>query len=321
MTAPKCTEQDFIDAFRELQSTGKVAERFGYSGCSMVTARRRSIEKRLGIVLPQFDTRPAYNRTEVDHSNAVVKLTVPDGVVLIGSDIHVWPGPRTTMQRAFVHFARLLRPDVIILNGDVFDGAGVSRHPPIGWEHRPTVQQELEAVGDLLGDLVKAVGKARRIWNAGNHDSRFSSRIASQIPELSGVKGTRLKDHFPLWEPAWRTDINEDVVVKHRAHGGEHSDYNNVLKSGKTIITGHDHRAGVTPYHDYHGVRWGVRCGYMGESPLDHQFVHYLEAREDVNWVPAFVVLTFVGGRLLWPELVTKHDDDIVNFRGKIITV
>ena len=35
---------------------------------------------------------------------------------------------------------------MVIANGDVLDGATISRHPRIGWESRPTVQQEIEAM-------------------------------------------------------------------------------------------------------------------------------------------------------------------------------
>lgn len=313
------TDQQFIDAYRTLQSQSAVCKQLGISNQSAHTRRKR-LEKQ-GIVLPQIDCRPAYNRAEVDVSRAVYKLSVTDGSVLIGSDFHVWPGPLTTMQRAFIAFAKRLKPVAVICNGDVFDGARVSRHPSIGWESKPSVRQELEAVQDFLGAVTKAAGKAKRIWPAGNHDLRFESRVAANLPEFEGVKGVHLKDHIPEWAACWRVDINDDVIVKHRGQGGEHADWNNVVKAGKTIVTGHDHRTGVVPYRDYNGIRWGVRCGYMGESPLDPQFVHYLEASEAVNWHPAFAVLTFMGGRLLWPELVTKHDDGSVEFRGEVIGV
>ena len=317
--APSCTDDEFIALYRDLQSSSAVAKRLGIATRN-VQARKVRIENKYGVILPQFDTRPAYAKGAVSHGNAVYSLTVEDGVVLIGSDFHVWPGERTTMQRAFISFAAKLRPVAVIANGDVFDGATVSRWPSIGWEHKPTVKQELEAVGDFLGDVVKASGKAKRLWLLGNHDARFESRIAANAPEFAGVKGVHLRDHFDQWIPAWRCDINDDVVVKHRGVGGEHADWNNVVKSGKTFITGHDHRAGVVPYHDYTGVRWGVRCGYMAESPQASQFVNYLEASAP-NWHPAFVVLTFHKGRLLWPELVNRHEDGIVQFRGELIKV
>jgi hypothetical protein len=304
-----------------LKSLSLVAERLNLS-IRAIQARRKKIEADQGLILPQVTRQKSYCRGEIDHGSAVYKLTVDDGSVLIGSDIHVWPEMRTTMQRAFIEFAHRIKPVACILNGDVFDGASISRFPSIGWEKKPTVKQELDAVSDYLGDLVLALGDAKRIWTLGNHDSRFESRIANNAPEFAGVKGVHLRDHFDQWSPAWRVDINDDVVVKHRMAGGMHADWNNVVKAGKTTVTGHDHSLNVTPYRDYRGRRYGVRCGYMGESPLDPQFVHYLEAGIP-NWEPGFVLLTFADGHLLQPETVTRwdHADDTVQFRGELINV
>jgi hypothetical protein len=320
MAANKRVDDDeFIAVYRKLASAFAVARHFGISHPA-VWQKRRKLESERGIILPQNDKRKRYARGEVNHGNTVAHLEVENGSVLVGSDIHVWPGERTTMQRAFIHFAKKLKPVACILNGDVFDGASISRWPSIGWESKPTVKQELDAVTDFLGELVLALGNAMRFWTLGNHDSRYESRIAAVAPEFAGIKGVHLKDHFDQWVPAWRVDINDDVVVKHRMAGGEHADWNNVVKGGKTTVTGHDHRLGVVPYRDYRGLRWGVRCGYMGESPLDSQFVNYLEASEP-NWSPGFVVLTFRDGRLLWPEVVSKFDDGAVEFRGEVVDV
>jgi hypothetical protein len=97
----------------------------------VVQARRTRIEKKHGIILPVSDSRPKYNSAAIDESRAVYRLRVDTGTVLIGSDFHVWPGQLTTMQRAFIAFAKRLKPAAVILNGDVFDGATISRHPSI----------------------------------------------------------------------------------------------------------------------------------------------------------------------------------------------
>jgi hypothetical protein len=318
LAAPKSTDQEFIAVWRELQTPKAVADRLGMTA-RRATARKQHLEKKYGIVLPVYDNRGVYNTIQVNQKE-VVKLTITDGTVLIGSDFHIWPGHRTTMQRAFIQFARMLKPTAIIPNGDVFDGAAVSRHPSIGWEKIPGVQEELEAVGDYLDDLMKASPNSRRPWPAGNHDLRFESRLAAVAPEYRNVKGVHLKDHFPAWTPCWRVDINDDVVVRHREQGGEHAAWNNVMKSGKTIVTGHDHRLGVVPYTDYTGTRYGVRTGFMCDSPMDPQFVNYLEARMP-NWLAGFAVLTFVNGKLLMPEICRKHDDNHVEWRGGIVEV
>lgn len=314
----KLSDADFIAIWKRLQSPLAVSQETGI-GIRNINFRRRKLEAKYSIVLPINDPRAIYNTAGVENK-AIYRLGIQDGSVLIGSDIHVWPGERTTMQRAFVEFAKRLKPSAVICNGDVFDGASISRHARIGWEHQPTVKQELEAVSDFLGDLVIAAGTAKRIWTLGNHDARFESRLAAVAPEFAGVKGIHLRDHFEQWTPCWRCDINDNVVVKHRGVGGEHADWNNAIKSGRTMVTGHDHRAGVVPYHDYNGIRWGVRCGYMAESAQDDQFIHYMEASQP-NWHPAFAVLTFHSGRLLQPEICWKFDEGVVQFRGELITV
>lgn len=321
MTAPACSEAEFIALYRKLQSTDAVAKSLGISA-NATGARRRNIEKKHGIVLPVKDHRPAYNTVERDHP-AICKLSLTDGQILIGSDAHIWPGERTTMQRAFIAFAKMLKPFAIVANGDFFDGASISRHPSIGWEHKPSVRQELEAVKDFMGDLVVASPASKRIWTLGNHDSRFESRIANHVPELAGVDGVHLKDHFVQWQPCWRVDVNEDpdrLIIRHRELGGEHADFRNVQQAGTHIATGHDHRAGVAMWRNYTGLKYGMRSGFMCDSATDPQFVHYLECKEP-NWHPAFLVLTWADGRLLQPQVVLKHDDNRVDFGGKLYTV
>lgn len=305
---------------------GRAATILGVGNNRPLRIRKNGVERRLGVILPVVDPvgRPAYNTASslVSESRAVKQLSVKDGVVLVCSDAHIWPGPLSTMQRAFLYFAEHYspRPVAIIANGDMFDGARISRHPSIGWEQTPELRDELTAVQAYMTALAGFAKGMRRLWPCGNHDMRFESRLAMVAPEYRGVKGIHLKDHFPEWEPCWRVDINSDVIVRHREQGGEHADWNNVVKSGKTIVTGHDHRTGVVPYRDYTGLRYGVRCGFLGDSALDPQFVNYLEAREP-NWHPAFVVLTFVGGRLLMPELCLRMDETTVMYRGNLIAV
>lgn len=323
MSLPKCSEEEFIRLWRELKSGAEVSRHLQMSVRACL-ARRQNIERMRGISLQSMDPRATpERRVQVLHDSAVVKVQITDGTVLIGSDAHIWPGPRTTMQRAFLMMAKKLQPAAVIANGDFTDMATVSRWPALSWQDRgskPSVAAEIEAVQDYLGDLEKAAPSAYRAWPFGNHDQRFAARLISAAPEYEGVAGTKLKDHFPGWEPCWRVDINDNVIVRHRELGGEHADYRNTLTTGMTMVTGHDHRTGVTPFRSYRGVSYGVRCGYMCDSAQDPQFVEYLEGRSP-NWHPAFVILSFVGGELLYPELCTKHDDSRVVWRGELIEV
>ena len=228
------------------------------------------------------------------------------------------------MHRALVHYCKEFKPKVLILNGDVMDLPRASRHQSIGWENRPQISDEIEWAQEMTHELALACGRGtRKIWTLGNHDKRFESRIANLAPEYAKVHGVHLKDHFPVWEPAWSTYINGDgregVLIKHRFRGGIHAVHNNLLWTGGHICTGHLHAAQVralTYYNDR--TIWGVDSGCVAE-PTARAFVEYTEDSPK-NWRSAFAILTFSDGRLMQPELVLKWSDKQVQFRGSIVT-
>jgi hypothetical protein len=321
MPAPKCTEEQFIKLFKEHKSPTAVAKILGVTPRS-VEARAQRI-RFLGEALP-VEAHNSPHR-ETGYSKAISQIEISDGFILIGSDAHIWDTNWTCAQRAFIKFAKDLKPHTVILNGDVFDGASVSRHASIGWEQSPTVKQELESAVDFCDLVLKASPNSLRYWPAGNHDMRFETRLAEKASEYKGIHGLHLKDHIPGWQPCWRVDINSDLpsytIVRHREKGGIHADYRNVIESGCSLVTGHDHRLTVEPWVDYRQqVRYGVRTGYMAASPYEPQFLNYLEARHP-NWISGFMVLKFANGQLMWPQAVRVVDDEHVEYLGERIRV
>ena len=204
------------------------------------------------------------------------------------------------------------------MNGDVLDGASISRHSPLQWESNPTLIEEIEACQERLHEICMAAPKARKVWTLGNHDARYESRLAAVAPEFASIKGVHLKDHFPLWEPCWSIWLNDAVVVKHRWKGGVHATHNNAINSGKSMVTGHLHSLKVTPYSDYNGTRFGVDTGTLAE-PYGEQF-QYAEDNP-VNWRSGFALLTFENYELRWPEVVHVVGDGVAEFRGKAYSV
>jgi hypothetical protein len=309
-----CDDRTFIELFETI-GPARTAKRINCAERA-VFARRDRLERRLGRSI-----RPPDNSARAPTSlhPQRVELSVKDGIVLVASDGHYWPGEPSTAHKAFVQFCRELKPVAVIMNGDAFDGATISRHPPIGWENNPTVQQEIEVVQDRLGEIEAAAGKARKIWPLGNHDARYETRLATVAPEYARVFGVHLSDHFPLWEGCWSCWINGDVVVKHRLKGGVHATHNNTVAAGKTMVTGHLHSLKVTPYNDYNGTRWGIDTGCLAD-PDGPQFVDYSEDAPR-NHRSGFIVLQFRGGKLMWPDVVYVVDKDHVGFRGELIRV
>jgi hypothetical protein len=198
-----------------------------------------------------------------------LQLEINDGIMLVGSDGHYWPGAASTGHNAFVRFIRVLKPKIAIYNGEAFDGAKISRHPPIGWPQVPDVVDELHACQQRMAEIQDAAGKTCKLaWTLGNHDSRFSTRLATTAQEFCRVHGFALEDHFsPRWKQAMAVFVNEDIVVKHRFKGGAHATFNNALWSGKTVITGH---FAQPTYFTNNGLRShpvGSRHGLFGLHP------------------------------------------------------
>jgi len=216
-----------------------------------------------------------------------------------------------------------LKPHIVVANGDIFDGSSISRHARINWSAVPNVQQELQACQEALKEIEDACEKARHhtqlIWPLGNHDSRFESRLSEAASQFEGVVGMALKDHFPKWHPCWSCWLSDSVVIKHRYKNGVHATHTNTLNAGVTTVTGHLHSLKVTPFGDYNGTRWGVDTGTLAEID-GPQFIDYLEDGP-VNWRSGFAVITMKDGKPLWPELVSKYAEGIINFRGQLIDV
>ena len=322
----KCTDEEFICIWNKFYSTSMVAKEIGVSEAN-VRKRRRTLEEKFKIILPlkDFLGRKLYDESMLVTSDRVeVKFKINDGVVLVAGDQHYFPGQIPVSHRALVYLAKKIKPFAIVWNGDACDFPSISRHSSIGHEKYPTVREELDTVSERSEEIIKASPNSRRVWNLGNHDLRFESRLAAMAPEYKDVEGIHLKDHMPGWIPAWFVTINEGepshTEIRHREKGGIHAGYNGTKEAGVNLVTGHDHRAEIVAYDDRRGRRYAVRHGMTADSSRDPQFVNYLEGRK-TNWQSGFAVLTYRGGVLLQPELALRFDDDSFQFRGEIIKV
>jgi len=320
MAKPVYNDNEFIEIWNTYKSAKKMSDAIGMD-VRQIYRRRKEIEDKSGVALTSSYKTESINKA----ANPMRKeLGMLNGTVIVFSDAHFWPGIHTTAYKALLFFIREFAPQVVIGNGDLFDGASISRHPTILWEKSPSVIQELKACEIAMGEIEDTAKKARHntqlIWTIGNHDARFENRLSANAPQYEFVKGFSLRDHFPAWHPCWSCWPTDEVVVKHRWKGGVHATHNNT-SSGKTMVTGHLHSLKVTPYSDYNGTRFGVDTGTLAE-PSGPQFSSYLEDGP-TNWRSGFAILTFHNGKLLWPELVHKwaYGENQVEFRGKIYDV
>jgi hypothetical protein len=320
MPKPIYSDDEFVEIWNTHHSAKKMSDAVGMD-VRQILRRRKAIEDKSGLALVSSFKHP---NVTIPNNPARKELGIENGVVLVFSDAHFWPGIHTTAYKGVLWAIKEFQPKAIIANGDIFDGASISRYPRLGFDSTPTVIQELKACEIAMGEIEDTAKKVRHnvnlVFTLGNHDARFENRLAANAPQYEFVKGFSLRDHFPAWHPCWSCWPTTEVVVKHRWKGGIHATHNNTVQSGVSCITGHLHSLKVTPFSDYHPhPRFGVDTGTLAE-PNGPQFINYLED-SPTNWRSGFAILTFHNGRLMWPELVHKWDEDKVEFRGKVYDV
>jgi predicted phosphodiesterase len=338
MVAATCTEEQFIEIWNKLGSPQAVANALGINVRTVHLRRNRLANKGIQLITTNLQG----NKICFDKETMEVKLqdriagayrnvrkgtTMEKGRVIVFSDAHIIPNYDTTASRALIEIIKEFKPEVIVCNGDAFDGQRLSRFPKIGWEETYTVKQELDACIDYLGEVEAAsTFKSNLIWCYGNHDMRFATSLSnSSANNFEGIKGFTLEDHFPLWKFCWSYWINDHTQIKHRHKGGYNAGRANVQAATVHCVTGHTHVLPVHPFTTLNpsypmGTIYGVQTGCLAD-PYGQQFSYLEDQARDHR--SGFAMLTYENGQLLPPELIQVWDEEKgqVTFRGKILNV
>ena len=318
--ATHVTDEEFLGLWRKYGSVIEVSKACGLT-VRGVNARRRTLEEKYGEKLLGVSSRSPDFQVTYPENGVRSKVVLKDGVIVVASDCHYWPGVISSAHKAFVKIIKDIKPKIVCLNGDVFDGATISRFPAGDWQTLPSVKQELEACQERVNEIEAVAGNAKLLWTWGNHDLRFNSKLAQQVGDgFKGLQGFNLKDYFPRWKFQTSIMVNDNLMIKHRWHNGIHAVYNNILKSGVSFCTGHLHSLKVTPFSDYAGARYGIDTGTL--APIYDDGFSYMEDSPR-NWRSGGAVLTIYKGKLMPPELFEVIDEDagLVYFRGEVFKV
>lgn len=198
--------------------------------------------------------------------------------VLLLSDIHIPYHDKGALEAAVKH-GRKLKPDVVLLNGDLMDFHRISR-----WDSDPKSRDtvyELEVGKHCLSWLRGQFPKARFIYKLGNHCERLDKYVWQKAPELYGLPGVQL--HNALDFEAFgveRVDDNPILAGKltilhgHEPGKGMASPVNPArglfLKTLKSCLEGHYHRTSTHCEPDMdknETITWSTGC-LCGMSPL-----------------------------------------------------
>src|SRR5689334_18034485 len=117
MPSPKLSDEVFEREWNLIGASG-ISKKYGILE-NGVYHRRRRLEARLG--------RPLISPTKQDiQYPGRVNLELRNGTALVGSDFHIWPGEESTCLRAFKKFVDDIKPNIVVLNGDVMDFPRIS---------------------------------------------------------------------------------------------------------------------------------------------------------------------------------------------------
>ena len=295
MATPQMSVELMIETLKIYESSGRNL----YESAKSINIPYTTFQSRLYKAKEKFpDGIPEVNAPIVGKWTYIrlVSIVEPSTRWIVGSDLHVWSGDPTIIFKAFCKVARDLKVDGIVMNGDIIDGARVSRHPQIKGSAAPKIHQEIETAKEWFKLLPIA---KHQLWSVGNHDIRIDSYIVNNANELEGMVPT-LQDHFKDWKFSYAFDVN-GTEIRHRFRGGIHAGWNNALHSGVSMVTGHTHQLQVTAMRDRKGTRWGIETGTLAD-PFGPQF-EYSEGTPSRSQM-GFVVLTFdEQGTMLPPEI------------------
>lgn len=231
--------------------------------------------------------------------------------ILVGGDLHAWSGDSPLMWKAFCKVAKELKPDAIVLLGDMIDAARISRFGSNLNSQAPKVSEEIDTLKRWMMDLPPV---KHRYWVMGNHDVRVDNYIANQANELDDYIGS-LTQRFQDYTFGWAVNIN-GVEYRHRFKGGIHAGHNNVMHAGISMVTGHTHQLKMVPYRTRNGTNWGIEAGMLG-NPTGPQF-EYTEG-VPTKYHSGFVVISHDEEGIMLPPEACESVGGRPCFRGSYV--
>jgi len=121
-------------------------------------ASREFLDQNIEFVMPE------------SYADGFEPYIISQSKTLIISDLHIPYQDNEAIQKA-INYGKEKKVNCILINGDILDFAGISRHQP-DWRQRK-VHEEFEAVRIFLNSLREHFPKAKIVFKLGNHDERW----------------------------------------------------------------------------------------------------------------------------------------------------
>lgn len=225
--------------------------------------------------------------------------------VALASDLH-FPFHQPKLWRSFKRWQRAEKPDLTVLNGDIFDLAGLGRFMPE--ESQPPYLVREMRMG--IREIHQLHGKV--VMLDGNHEARWRKALIRELaPQMRGMIGLSFAEQMYaqgldkkkcswVFETAqvyglWLGSGEARTLIRHGDHQfpmGPKAIAQAMLARTPHVnqVIGHVHRVQLYTQTSVGKVRWAMSLGTM-QKPQ--------EFAKDPNWQHGFGVLHFWGGPTL----------------------
>jgi predicted phosphodiesterase len=235
--------------------------------------------------------------------------TKPNELVISLSDIHV-PFQDVGAVNSAVRMVKALKPDRVVLNGDVADFFQLSRFNKAK-ERMDSLQAEIDEANAIRRRIRNAAPNALLVETDGNHDSRIVTYVEQNAGALKSLRALEPKHLFKYddleiqWHPGCGFRLREDLIVKHgtlvRGEAGATAKAE-FMAAGLSGVSGHTHRLATYRKGGYMPRQWteqGCLCrldpDYIVGAPNWTQGCVVIELSKTATWVTE---VPFVDGRL-----------------------
>ena len=225
-------------------------------------ASREFLDQDIEFVMPE------------SYADSFEPYIISQSKTLIISDLHIPYQDNEAIQKA-INYGKEKKVNCILINGDVLDFAGISRHQP-DWRQR-RVNEEFEATRVFFNSLREHFPKAKIVFKYGNHDERFEKYLFLKAPEIFDCTDFQLEVLLKLGE------LKIEVVKEKRpirigkltvlhghelfgGSGGVNPARGTFLKTLENVVVGHYHKTSsnteASMYGDVFSVHSvGCLCG------------------------------------------------------------
>jgi len=329
---PEILVTDLFGTHQEFLRAAGLVDSRGTSKVRLLTARLETERKIAEYAKEGIEPYYGLHDDELARKMGVKK-------VMSVADIHgKWVDPFAW--QVFLDSLVMVRPDVLVLNGDIADFPKVGRYTQMPGAGNLQLQEEIDYVRRVIFAKIRERHQGIILWVIGNHEQRLVRYLADTAPALADLRCLRFDQLFGVADydiqmvfggnflAPMQADRNKNLVRTHKVlfdcfvvtHGtalGPRASDAEIRYYGMSGTSGHTHRPSIfsqgTEIHP--GLTW-TNPGMMAHRACAKD---YREQRVN-EWTNGFAVFTIHAElKRVVPELCIIHED-FASFCGKTWT-